>query len=117
MLQDQETFDRSQATWTTKYVKTPKKVVNTIRKTTPFTFLECEELGTSQPRRCGICANCNRCSVRAQELTSKEQEELGQIKANLTLDPETKVLSLHYPLISDPRKLTDKKGQAVAIIK
>ena len=53
--------------------------------------------------------------MRAQELTRKEQEELGQIEANLTLDPETKVLSFHYPLIGNPMKLTDNRGQAVTM--
>ena len=53
--------------------------------------------------------------MRAQKLTRKEQEELGQIKANLTLDPENKMLSFRYPLISEPHLLTDNKGQAVAM--
>ena len=107
ILQDEETFERSHASWTTKFVKAPKKIVNKIRKTTAFSFLECEELGTGQPRRCGSCANCSCCSVCTQELTRKEQEELGQIEANLKLDPDTKVLTFHYPLIGDPMKLTD----------
>ena len=40
MLPDVETSERSHASWTTKYVKAPKKVVNTLKKTTPFTFLK-----------------------------------------------------------------------------
>ena len=83
VMQDQETFERTHATWVTKFVKAPKRIVKTVSKSAPFTFFECEELGTSQPRRCGTCANCNRCSVRAQELTRKEQEKLGQIEASV----------------------------------
>ena len=30
---------------------------------TQFNFLEAEELGVGQPRLCGTCSNCQRCSV------------------------------------------------------
>ena len=59
-----------------------KKQVNAICNAT-FSFLEAEELGTSQPRRCGMCKNCTRCSIQAQQMTAREQAELSMVEANI----------------------------------
>ena len=32
-------------------------------------FLELEELSVSQPKRCGTCCHCTRCSMRSMEMT------------------------------------------------
>ena len=79
MLQNQETFERTHGTWKTTFVKAPKRVVNNLKKTMPFTFPERDGLDLSKPCRCDTFANQTRCLVRAQELTRNEQEELGQI--------------------------------------
>merc|ERR1719397_1205985 len=47
-----------------------------VAKNAQFQFSECEELGISQPRRCGGCTTCVRCSSTAVALTRREQEEL-----------------------------------------
>ena len=57
-----------------------KKVANQIlRMRQQYNFSECEELGVGQPRRCGACSTCEKCSVRALQMTRKEQEELALI--------------------------------------
>ena len=38
-----------------------KPVVSNLAK--KFSFLECEEMGIGQPRRCQACSTCNKCSV------------------------------------------------------
>ena len=72
-------------------------------------------MGTAQPRRCGSCTSCIRCSVWAQKLTRREQEELGLIEANMKVAPETRKISFHYSLLRHPRLMTDNRGQAVAM--
>ena len=51
-----------------------------------FSFLECEEMGIGQPRRCQACSTCNKCSVRSVAMTRKEQEELSLIESNVSVD-------------------------------
>ena len=51
-----------------------------------FSFPECEELGVDQPRRCGGCTTCIRCSSTAVALTRREQEELTMIEENIELE-------------------------------
>ena len=114
MMQNQETSERTYATWTTKWFKeAPKKVVNTLWKTTPFTLLECEEPGTCQSRRCDGCAGCYRCPVRTQESAWKELESPSQIKVSLMSDPENNALASRYSLLDNPSLLTEDKDQAV----
>ena len=36
MLQNQDTFEKVHGTWKTEFVKTPKRIVKTLRKTTPW---------------------------------------------------------------------------------
>ena len=71
MHQTKEAFDRSHSVMGgIKYEAQPVKVINSvIKEKARFTFQECEEMGTAQPRRCGSCNSCIRCSVRVQELT------------------------------------------------
>ena len=103
-----------QTVYLTKAQSTPKQV-NRIARVAPF--LECEEMGVGQPRRCGTCSNCSRCSVRSQEMTRREQEELGMIEKNLQVDSNTKTATFRYPVIKDLSILTDNRRQAIQMIK
>ena len=62
-------------------------VVSKVVKEPVFTFSECEEMGVNQPRRCGACEGCPRCSVDKQTHTRKENAELLLIE-----DEESKQL-------------------------
>ena len=53
-------------------------------------FLEAEELGVSQPKRCDTCKHCTRCSHRAEHMSKREAAELVMIEQNVTLDPSNK---------------------------
>ena len=67
----------------------PGKFVNSVsREKTKFKFQECEEMHTGKPRRSDSNTNCIRCSVRAPELTQREQKEFGLIETNMKVDPE-----------------------------
>ena len=37
------------------------------------------------------------------------------IEANINVDPETKTVSFHYPLLKDPWLMSENRGQAVAM--
>ena len=115
MLQNQDTLEEVHGAWKTEFAKTLKRIINTLRKTTPFTFPECGGLGISHPRCCDPCVNHNRCSVCAQELTRSKREQLSQIKHSLTLDLATAMQGLYRSLLDDPRLLSDNKDQAVAM--
>ena len=86
-----------------------------VAKNAVFQFPECEELGIGQPRRCGGCTTCVRCSSTAVALTRREQEELTMIERNIELDVEKQEVTFHYPLIKDPKLLVDNRGTAEAI--
>ena len=86
-----------------------------VAKNAQFQFSECEELGVSQPRRCGGCTTCVRCSSTAVALTRREQEELTLIEENVKLDVEKQEVTFHYPLIKDPKLLVDNRCAAEAI--
>ena len=43
---------------------------------------------TGQPSWCDSNTNCILCSVRAQELTRREQEEFSLLETNMKVDPE-----------------------------
>ena len=93
-----------------------RKVVNQVsRLRHEFNFLECEEMSVSQPRRCGSCSTCKNCSVRSQEMTRREQEELALIENNIHVDVEKKMVFFKYPLIKDPALLSDNRSQAKAM--
>ena len=72
-------------------------------------------MGVGQPRGCGPCSNCSRCSVQAAEMTGREQVELRLIKENIKLDMEKGVLTFQYPIIKDISRLGNNKAQVVAI--
>ena len=62
------TSGRAHAAWTTKWFgETPKKIVNTLRRTTPFV------------------------SLKREESVKEEQKNPDQIKVGLMLDPENNV--------------------------
>ena len=80
-----------------------------------YNFFEAEELGIGQPRRCGMCQNCARCSVHAREMTAQEQGELALIESNIKFDKEARCVTFQYPHIKDVSKLENNRGQATAI--
>ena len=41
---------------------------------TSLKFIECENLGQGQPRRCKSCKSCKECSVRSQTMTLRESD-------------------------------------------
>ena len=119
LLQHQEAYDRSHCS-VQAYSMNGRSSFFTTAVPQPlngkgFVFSECEELGVHQPRRCDNCSLCTKCLVRSQELSRKEKQELGQIKANMTVDEEAKKVTFHYSLLKDPYLLKDNKGQAIAI--
>ena len=92
------------------------KVVNQVKRVRQeFNFLECEEMAVGQPRRCGSCSTCKSCSVRAQDMTRREQEELGLIENNIHVDLDQNKVMFRYPLVKDPTLLTDNRSQARAM--
>ena len=76
-----------------------------------FSFLECEEMGTGQPRRCQACSSCTKCSVRSLEMSTKEQEELSLIKSNISVDLSKRRVTFKYPYIKDINLLQDSHKQ------
>ena len=90
-----------------------KSVVNWCR--IKENFLELEELSVSQPKRCGTCRHCTRCSMRSMEMTVREAAELAKIEENITYDQEERKVTFVYPNIKDTRKLEDNYDQALAI--
>ena len=61
--------------------------INKIQKIrSQFNFVECEEMAVGQPRRCGGCSSCKKCSVRAQEMSRRDQEELALIEENIVVN-------------------------------
>ena len=80
-----------------------------------FNFLELKELGTGQPRRCGTCKNCTRCSVQAQQMTARKQSELALIEAAIVFKPDEKKVMFEYPHIKDVSRLQDNKNQVMAM--
>ena len=76
-------------------------------------FLEAEELGVSQPKRCDTCKHCTRCSHRAEHMSKKEAAELVMIEQNVTLDPSNKRVMIRYPAKGDLSQLKDNRRQAI----
>ena len=86
-----------------------------VAKEPTFSFSECEEMGVNQPRRCGACDSCSKCSEARQDLSRREQAELKLIEANISLDEENKQVTFKYPLLKDPFLLTDNRNQVVSM--
>jgi hypothetical protein len=91
------------------------RISNRVNKLPSFTFSECEEMGVTQPRRCGACLSCRKCTPGAQQITRREQEELVLIEEGMRLDEVSNEITFHYPLIKDPALLSDNRGQAIAM--
>ena len=96
-----------------KYVKKAKAVNFSCNAS--LSFSEAEELGIGQPRRCGPCLNCPRCSVRSADMTAREQAKLSLIESNIKLDLETATTTFQYPIIGDISKLSDNRAHVIAI--
>ena len=84
-----------------------------VSKDKEKSFLEAEELGVSQPKRCDTCKHCTRCSHRAEHMTKKEAAELVMIEQNVTLDPASKNVKIRYPAKGDLSQMKDNRGQAL----
>ena len=81
------------------------------------TFLESEELGIAQPRRCERCKNCRGCSYQLMEKTRKEQEEEDLMRENFAYDESQKRCIASYPVIGDISKIRDNSYQGLAVMK
>ena len=55
-------------------------------KETAVEFLEGEELGTKNPKRCLCYIGWKDCTIRSHKMTWKKSEELRLIKSGFTLD-------------------------------
>ena len=75
-------------------------------------FIEAEQLGTYQPKRCSPCQNCTRCSVRGQSMSRRDQAQLQAIEDGIEFDRVRKKCKANYPYIRDPSVLTDNYEQA-----
>ena len=81
------------------------RITNHMTKTKEFNFMECEEMGVHQPRRCRACAGCKNCSERAVMLSRKDSWELQMIDNNLLVDTRQGRVIFKYPLGKDPSLL------------
>ena len=77
------------------------------------TFLEAEQMGTSQPRRCNNCLGCGYCSNQAIEYSRKELAELRLIEKNVYINTELKRVEVRYPAIKNFNILSDNREQAL----
>merc|ERR1711867_292140 len=107
--------EKTRATFIMRKGSKPPKVSHRTARITVVNFLECEELGTGQPRHCGTCKSCTRCSVRSQEMTKREADELALIEDNIVVDEATNTVWFHYLLIKDSALLTDNRAQTIAV--
>ena len=79
-------------------------------------FFESEELGLSQPARCGTCKDCSKCSVRARQMSRKEQAELAVIESSIVFNKDEAKVTFEYPyLYKDVSKLGNNIGQVIKI--
>ena len=62
-------------------------------------FLEAEELGVGQPKRCDTCKHCVRCSYRVEHMTKTEVAELAMIEQNVIVDSVNKCVRIRYPCL------------------
>ena len=76
-------------------------------------FLEAEQMGTVQPRRCNSCLGCSNCSNKAMEHSRKEQAELRLIQKSVKINKELKRVEVSYPAIKDFSLLGDNREQAL----
>ena len=85
---------------------------------TSFNFLEAEELGIQQLRRCTRCKNCCRCKEEAVSLSRTESAEIAIIEESvyLVLDEphrQTGKLTMSYPTKGDLVLLKENRPQAI----
>ena len=85
---------------------------NRVHKLKDFNFSECEEMGTTQPRRCG--AYWQQRSEAKVQLSRKEHKELTLIESNMVLGGEQMQARMRYPYIKEP---SGDNGKQVATAK
>ena len=78
-------------------------------------FMEAEQLGTHQPKRCSLCQGCSKCSIRGQNMSRRDQVQLKAIEDGISYDREKKKCTANYPYIRDPTVLEDNFEQAKRI--
>ena len=113
MLQSRESHALSRSEISVVKTTVPRKVSHRVARV--FTFAECEEMGVGQPRRCGACATCQKCSEVKQHISRKEEKELQLIQEGMYLDTNSKQVKFHYPFIKDPSVLVDNRFRAEAV--
>ena len=91
------------------------EVINFLRsqEKTLETFIEAEQMGTIQPRRCNNCLSCGSCSNKAMEHSRKEQAELRLVQNSVEINKELKRVEVSYPAIRDFSLLGDNREQAL----
>ena len=90
---------------TDNFLKTQEKSLST--------FMEAEEMGTVQPRRCNSCLGCGCCINQAMEHGRKEQAELRLIQKSVKINKELKRVEVSYPAVKDSRHLSDNRAHAL----
>ena len=78
------------------------------------TFIESEQMGTVQPRRCNNCLGCTTCSNQAMALSRKEFAELRLIQDSVHIDKDSQKVIVSYPAIKDFSILSDNREQALS---
>ena len=116
MLMEQSTVNLTHASLGEVRHQGEPRSVNHVKKLRGFpSFLECEELGTAQPKRCNSCQSCAACRSTTVEMSRRDREELNAIKENMILDTEKKEITFTYPLLQDPYVLGDNRQQATSM--
>ena len=80
-------------------------------------FITTEGFGVQVPKICDKCKGCKDCKYETHQLSREEQNELGLIRANLTLDPVKCRWTTRYPCKCDPSVLKNNKAQAEVLTK
>ena len=86
ILQGQDTFKKTDNTWRGGFVKTTKRITNTLGKAMAYTAPEC---GGPSLNYTHSCVNHNQSAGRTQVSTKTRREDSSQVKHKLTLDLAT----------------------------
>ena len=104
----------SHRTWKKRQKKrSGRKTVHRTAQVITLDFIECENLGQGQPRRCDSCKSCKQCSVRSQAMTKREADELHLIENAIVIDPVAKRSWFKYPFIKNPQVLQNNRSQVI----
>ena len=77
----------------------------------PLDFMQAEETGVHIQPRCKKCLTCPKCSFQETGMSLKEFQELEELKAGLSYDPEAKRLTLEYAYNDKVTMMHDNRHQ------